>query len=56
VRVLTSTSGCVVWDFARENGVGSCPAVGVDGRVNSAEGFGLVCFKGGSRSVNWWTL
>ena len=39
VCVFVSTSGCVVWDFARENGVGSCPAVCVDGRVNSA-GFG----------------
>ena len=44
VRVLISTSGCVVWDFARENSVGSLLWFGVDGRVNSA-GFG--CFRVG---------
>jgi hypothetical protein len=35
VRVFTSTIGCVVWDFARENSVGGLLWFGVDGRVNS---------------------
>ena len=74
VCVLISTSGCVVWDFARENSVGSLLWFGMGVRVNSggfewirvvvacpvesqlAECFGRVCFKGGSRSVNWWKL
>ena len=39
VRVLISTSGCVVLDFARKDSVGSLLWFGVDGRVNSV-GFG----------------
>jgi hypothetical protein len=35
VCVLISTSGCVVWDFARENGVGSVSWFGGGVRVNS---------------------
>ena len=35
VCVLISTSGCVVWDFARESGVGSVSWFGVGVRVNS---------------------
>ena len=44
VRVLISTSGCVVWDFARENGVGSVSWFGMGVRVNSA---GLGWFRVG---------
>ena len=72
--VLISTSGCIVWDFARESGVGSVSWFGMGVRVNSggfewirvvvaypvesqlAECIGCVCFKGGSRSVNWWKV
>jgi len=32
---LISTSGCVVWDFARESGVGSVSWFGMGVRVNS---------------------
>jgi hypothetical protein len=35
VCALTSVSGCVVWDFARESGVGSASWFGVGVRVNS---------------------
>ena len=35
VCALISTSGCVVWDFARESGVGSVSWFGVGVRVNS---------------------
>ena len=55
--VLISTGGCVVWDFARENSVGSLLWFGVDGRVNSV-GFGWfrvgVCvFQRGIRECGW---
>ena len=57
VRVFISTIGCVVWDFARENSVGSLLWFGVDGRVNSV-GFGWfrvgVCvFQRGIRECGW---
>ena len=58
VRVFISTMGCVVWDFARENSVGSLLWFGVDGRVNSV-GFGwfrvgVVYPRGVSTSGMFW--
>ena len=58
VCVFTSTSGCVVWDFAMENDVGSCPGAGVDDRVNSA-GFGrfrvgVVYYRGEPTCRRFW--
>ena len=52
VCVLTSTSGCVVWDFARENSVGSLLWFGVDGRVNFGW-FRACVFQRGIRECGW---
>ena len=58
VCVLISTSGCVVWDFARENGVGSVSWFGGDVRVNSGmfESFRVVvaCSRGEPICGRFW--